>query len=62
MGSIFWIINFLKWIVASVRSLKNSSDETLKIRRQARWNELHAIFTNETPKEIFIKYYSQLKK
>jgi GT2 family glycosyltransferase len=61
LGLITWINRFLKWLFMCLRCTF-SNNKTYSIRRMARWNELHSIFTRKTPKELFIKYYQRIKR
>lgn len=61
LSSLVWVAEAMKYLLASLRCLF-APTEKRKIQRQTYAHCLCSLFTCQSPKEIFIKYYGKLQK
>lgn len=58
LGIWAFLINFIGVICTAIRYILKHNKKD-KLRYIYKWHNMHAIFTNKSPKEIFIRYYKK---
>lgn len=59
LGSVQWIAEVFKLFYWKIKDIKNSTSST-RVECVTKKHNLHSIFTRQTPKDIFVKYYRQI--